>query len=76
MSAIAVQVALRLVIERQAFAGQVLPQVGDGAGPGDEQHVGGQLQRLLQSDLRRRDPEAGGRLDSHRAGEHAVVRAA
>ena len=32
----AVQCAQRLVIERHAFGGQVLPQVGNGAGPGDE----------------------------------------
>ena len=33
----AVQVAQRLVIKRHAFGGQVLPQVGNAAGPGDEQ---------------------------------------
>ena len=47
-----VQVAQRLVIERHAFGGQVLPQVSDGAGPGDEQHVESQLQQPLERDLR------------------------
>jgi len=32
----AVQRAQRLVVETHAFGGQVLPQVGDGASPGDE----------------------------------------
>jgi Amidohydrolase len=36
----AVQLAQRLLIERHALGGQVLPQVGDRAGAGDEQHVG------------------------------------
>jgi hypothetical protein len=31
-----VQRAQRLVVEPHAFGGQVLPQVGDGASPGDE----------------------------------------
>jgi hypothetical protein len=37
-----VQIAQRLVIERQASGGQIYPQAGDRAGPGDEQHIGGQ----------------------------------
>ena len=38
----------------------VLPQVGDSAGAGDEQHVGGQLQQPLERYLRGRGIKAGG----------------
>jgi len=72
----AIQFAKRLVIEGYAFGGQVLPQVGHGAGPGDQQHVGGQLQQPLQCDLGRGDSETGGGSDDDRAGEHGVVPAA
>src|ERR1039457_296680 len=68
-----VQLAQRLVIERDAFGGQVLPQVSDRSRPRDEEHIGGQLQKPLECGLRWRDTEAGGRLDDYLAGEHGVL---
>ena len=58
------------------LGGEVVQQVCGGAGAGDQQYVGCQLQQPLQCDLRRGDAKAGSCLDDRRAGEHRVGRAA
>lgn len=42
------QFGQRIVVERNFFRSQVLMEVSDGAGTGDEQHVGGKLEQPLR----------------------------
>lgn len=60
------QFAEGLVVQRHVLGGEVFQQVTSGAGAGDQQHVGCQLEQPLQCDLRRGDAKAGGRLDDRR----------
>jgi hypothetical protein len=58
LGADAVQVAQRLVIERHAFGGQVLPQVGDGAGELADPQAAQVVADALAQTVRIAGPEA------------------